>query len=88
MLVDHALITTSRASGPYPAGSRWSEPSIQHASQLMQVLEAAQQRKQIGELGRSHVRRVLGPAVVGQRLREALAALRTDSPRKSAELAS
>ena len=79
MLVDHALITTSRAYGPYPAGSRWSEPSIEHAAQLMCALEAPEQRQQIGELARSHIQKVLGAERVGQCLREAMAALR-DNP--------
>jgi glycosyltransferase involved in cell wall biosynthesis len=76
-LVDHAVVSTRRANGPYPAGSRWSEPSVSHAAQLMRGALDPAGREALGAAGRSHVRRLLAPQAVARRAVEALEALRT-----------
>jgi glycosyltransferase involved in cell wall biosynthesis len=51
-LVDYKLITLDRAHGPFAAGSRWAEPSVDHAAQLMLEVksdyEAAKRRARKG----------------------------------------
>lgn len=34
-LVDYSLIRTKAQTGPYPAGSLWADPSVEHAAELM-----------------------------------------------------
>jgi glycosyltransferase involved in cell wall biosynthesis len=78
-LVDHAVVSTPCPHGPYPAGSRWSEPSVAHAAELMRGAENPARREALGAAARRHLRDVLGPATVARRANEALAALRADS---------
>ena len=75
-LVDHAVVSTRCAHGPYPAGSRWSEPSVAHAVELMRGAETRARREALGAVARSHVRGLLAPASVARRASEALDALR------------
>ena len=35
LLVDYELVTLDRSHGPYEAGTRWAEPSLEHAAALM-----------------------------------------------------
>jgi glycosyltransferase involved in cell wall biosynthesis len=78
-LVDHAVVSTPCPHGPYPAGSRWSEPSVAHAAELMRGAENLARREALGAAARRHLRDVLGPATVARRANEARAALRADS---------
>ena len=78
-LVDHAVVSTRCAHGPYPAGSRWSEPSVAHAAELMRGAENRAGREALGTAARRHIRGVLAPVVVARRAREALHALRAGS---------
>lgn len=72
LLVRHRRITTRRPHGAYPAGSRWSEPSIEDAARHMRELrEDPEHRARIGNAARAHVLRVLDPVAVGQRLARA-----------------
>lgn len=74
-LVENELVSSCRAYGPYPAGSRWSEPSVAHAAELMRGAENRARREALGMAARRHVRGLLAPAVVARRAREALDAL-------------
>lgn len=79
LLVDHEVITTRRAYGPYPAGSRWSEPCTRHAAELMHLLTSKKRREQLGGQARSHVDGMLGTAVVARRLGRAMATVRQNT---------
>lgn len=75
-LVEHGVVSTGRAHGPYPAGSRWSEPSVAHAVALMRGAESRADRAALGLAARRHLRRVLDPDAIGRRAGEALRVLR------------
>lgn len=86
-LVDHAVVSTNCAHGPYPAGSRWSEPSVSHAIDLMRGAESRTAREALGAAARRHVHRVLSPDVTARRASEALDALRArNSPQARAAM--
>lgn len=80
LLVDHEVITTIRPHGPYPAGSRWSAPSVAHAAHLMSALECRERRDALHAKARSHVRGMLGPERLGPRLSSLVAELHRAVP--------
>ncbi len=77
-LVDYRVFATTRAHGPYVAGSRWAEPSIEHCAHWMRTLEDPEARRRLGLAGRSHVRELLGPARIAGQMGDVLAQVRRD----------
>lgn len=50
LLVNYDLVVLDRAHGPYDAGTRWAEPSVEHAAELMRRI--ADDRVWAGAMGR------------------------------------
>jgi glycosyltransferase involved in cell wall biosynthesis len=62
-------IVTDRAHGPYPRGTRWAEPDVEHASEILRSLAFSRDlRADIGREARQSVRQRLAPQAVGQRV--------------------
>lgn len=76
-LVDHTVITTTRSYGPYLAGSRWAEPSIEHCAQWMRTLADREAHGRIAMAGQSRVREVLHPERIARRVQETLDGIRS-----------
>ncbi len=73
-LVDFELVTTDRAYGPYPRGTEWAEPDVDHAAVLLRALHVdTRLREEIGAKARDAVRRALAPATVARTVSKALA---------------
>ena len=52
-LVRHRLTELGEDVGPYPAGSAWAEPDVDHAAELMRrVVEQPEEARERGERGR------------------------------------
>lgn len=72
-LVRCAEITTDRAHGPYPRGTRWAEPDVEHAAYLLRsVAFDGELRRDLGRRARRRIEQTLSPAVVGKTLRRLL----------------
>jgi glycosyltransferase involved in cell wall biosynthesis len=82
-LVKYDLITTTEDDGPYPKGSIWANPDIDHAASLMRyVFEDAQAAQKIGARGARDVRSWLSPQTVGVRMKNRLAFIFTQLNQK------
>lgn len=65
VLVPTPVIETNRPHGPYPAGTRWGDPDLAAAAQLMRSLLARDRRQAIGEIARQSIAESLDPGKVG-----------------------
>jgi glycosyltransferase involved in cell wall biosynthesis len=65
ILVPARVIETGRAHGPYPAGTRWGDPDVEHAAQAMRSLMSAQQRAELGARAAASIREQLGTERIG-----------------------
>jgi glycosyltransferase involved in cell wall biosynthesis len=69
-LVKYEIVETDRAYSPYPRGTRWAEPNVEHAASLMRSLfQNPGLRQELGNRAKQHVLAKLSPAVVGRRVR-------------------
>jgi len=68
LIVDHDVFATDRRHGPYPAGSRWADPSIGHCASLLRQLEDRGLRERIGAAAARKVVSTLDPAATGRRI--------------------
>jgi glycosyltransferase involved in cell wall biosynthesis len=67
----------------YPAGARWAEPDLDAAATLMRRVATDRARaRALGAAGREHVRALLSPAVVGERVRARIEAIEAARPRR------
>lgn len=73
LLVDHVVVASARAHGPYPAGSRWAEPDIAHAARLLASLEDGALRQRLGSTARRRVHQTLSPERIAAALTAHLA---------------
>jgi glycosyltransferase involved in cell wall biosynthesis len=72
-LVDWREVEVSRPEGPFPRGSVWAEPDVDHAAQLMrQVARSPEHARRIGERAARDVRAVCSIEAVGAVVAEAL----------------
>jgi glycosyltransferase involved in cell wall biosynthesis len=72
-LVDYTLTTLEEDLGPYPRGSHWASPDLEHASLLMRrVFDVPAEAREMGARGQLVVSRDLSPAAVGARLKARL----------------
>ncbi|CAN5550838.1 hypothetical protein BH23ACI1_BH23ACI1_27090 [soil metagenome] len=72
-LVEYTLTTLEEDLGPYPRGSHWAAPDLEHASLLMRrVFDAPAEASDMAERGRLDVSRDLSPVAVGARLKARL----------------
>ena len=72
LLVDHDIVATTVAHGPYPAGTRWAEPRIESCVRQLRALEDAALRKALGARARARVGAELDPARLARRLLDIL----------------
>jgi glycosyltransferase involved in cell wall biosynthesis len=73
LLVRYKLVRLDQDYGPYPKGSQWADPDVDHASQLMRfVYEHPDQAAEIGRQARRDIWRQLAPDAVGARIAQRL----------------
>jgi glycosyltransferase involved in cell wall biosynthesis len=66
LLVPASVIETGRPYGSYPAGTRWGDPDVAVAAEMMRSLLDAGARKELGAKARKSVRRKLDTALLGR----------------------
>ncbi len=67
--VDYRLVELAEDAGPYPAGGRWAEPSVEHAAERMrEVYDHRERARAVGERARADVARELGLEPIGRLL--------------------
>lgn len=68
-LVGYDLVELERDYGPYPRGSLWADPDLDHASRLMRlVYEDREQAHRVGQRAARDIWRYLSPEAVGARM--------------------
>lgn len=87
-LVKYRLVPLEFDHGPYKEGNSWAEPDLDHAAELMRfVYENRSAGQMVGKQGRTDIRHMLAPRVVGEqildRLQHILLARRNGSARRS-----
>jgi glycosyltransferase involved in cell wall biosynthesis len=76
-VVRHTLQVLEEAHGPYPAGSVWAEPDVEHAAALMrQVMQSPEAACARSATAAAKVTELYSPAAAGQRFREELRRIR------------
>ncbi len=65
-LVHTSVIETDREFGAYPTGTRWGNPDIDHAAELLSHLTDSALRARIGANAAQSIREQLDPKTVGQ----------------------
>jgi hypothetical protein len=69
LLVDYKVVSLDRAYLPYSAGSRWAEPSVDHAARLMrQVYENQTWARDLGEKAKLGLRDRMSIKASGRRM--------------------
>lgn len=72
-LVKYKLVTTTEPHVPYPVGSIWADPDIDHAASLMRyVFDNPYVAKQVGMRASSEIQSLLSPQAVGRKIRSRL----------------
>jgi glycosyltransferase involved in cell wall biosynthesis len=72
-LIDCSETEVTVPEGPFPRGSVWAEPSVDHAVEAMrQVFRSCDEASAVGRCGREGVLAALSPEAVGKRVRKAL----------------
>ncbi len=80
LLVDFDLVRLDRDALPYKAGSRWAEPSVEHAARLMrEVVQDRARARDLGAAARTELRRTLSLEAAGRRMAERLAQIRAEA---------
>ncbi len=73
LLVRYELVPLDQDYGPYPKGSLWADPDVDHASQLMRfVYEHRDRAAEIGQQARRDIWSLLSPDAVGGRIAQRL----------------
>ena len=73
LLVRHRLVQLEKDHPPYPRGSAWADPDVEHAAELMRLVYAEPERaRRLGERARADVMEYLSPRSVGARIAERL----------------
>jgi len=71
--VRYDLLTLNEAVRHYKKGSRWADPNVAHAAELMRyVFENPEKAKQLGERAARDIREMFSPQAVGERIRRRL----------------
>jgi len=79
LLVRHQVVTLDRDHAPYPRGSTWAEPDLEHAAELMRAVAADPERARLlGQRARADVMAYLSPAAAGARIAGRLALVGRD----------
>ena len=75
--VRYDLVTIAEDIGPYPAGAVWADPDVAQAAEMLRGLLSDPSRgRAVGERARRDIATRFSPAVIGQRIRQRLEALR------------
>ena len=64
-LIPVRVITTDRAFGPYPTGTRWGDPDLEAAAEAMRLLQQKARRSDLGGAGQKFVREQLNLEKIG-----------------------
>jgi glycosyltransferase involved in cell wall biosynthesis len=73
LLVDYCMTELSEGVATYERGSRWAEPSIEHAAELMRfVYEHQDEAKAIGSRASDSVRATLSPELTAKQILQRL----------------
>lgn len=75
-LVETDVIQTERKYGPYPKGTYWGDPKIEHAAHLLNSMLDIDRRIEIGQRGMSYIRKVLDSKEIGKTVRKMLSQVR------------
>jgi glycosyltransferase involved in cell wall biosynthesis len=79
LLVRYQLVRLERDLPPYPRGSVWADPDVEHAAELMRtVYQDPDRARRLGERGRDEVMAYLSPQAAGARMAERLALIGID----------
>ncbi len=79
LLVRYQMVRLERDLPPYPRGSSWAEPDVDHAAELMRrVYEDPEGARRLGARARTDVMAYLSPEAVGARISERLALIGRD----------
>jgi glycosyltransferase involved in cell wall biosynthesis len=71
--VKYELVTTAEDFGPYPKGSIWAEPDVDHAATLMQyVFNNYDEAKKVGTKAATEIKSLLSPQTVGKKIKNRL----------------
>ncbi len=75
LLVDYTMTELNEDSGPYERGTRWAEPNVEHAANLMRwVYEHRAESEVLGARAATDIRRTLDPnttaAEISRRVRD------------------
>ena len=82
LLIDFAPVILPKEIPPYPAGSRWAEPSIKQAAERMRwVYEHRVEAAALGHKAQAELTALLSPKAAGARMAERLAIIRDDRRR-------
>ncbi|MEX1199020.1 MAG: glycosyltransferase [Pseudohongiellaceae bacterium] len=76
--IDYELVTLEQDYGPYRAGQHWAEPDVSQAAGAMRKLVADPQwATTLGRNARDTIREGFSPRAVGSRMKQRLAAIRS-----------
>jgi glycosyltransferase involved in cell wall biosynthesis len=79
LLVRYELARLEKDYPPYPKGSVWADPDVEHAAELMRaVYDDPPRARRIGERARADVTAYLSPEAVGARIVERLSLIGRD----------
>ena len=79
LLVRYEMVRLEKDYPPYPRGSAWADPDVDHAAELMRtVYEDPDRARKLGDRARADVMAYLSPEAVGTRISERLALIGRD----------
>jgi glycosyltransferase involved in cell wall biosynthesis len=85
-LVGGEMTEVGPDAGPYPAMSRWMEPDVSAAAEMLAVVRNdAQSRERIARRGQDYVRQNFSAAAVGKLIQDRLALIRPRIERRVSE---
>ena len=71
--VKYELVKTTEDYGPYPKGSVWAEPNIDHATSLMKyAFHNYHEAQKVGTQATKEIKSLLSPSTVGKKIRSRL----------------
>lgn len=88
-LVKYDLVETEKNYGPYPKGSIWAEPDVDHASSLMRyVWENPKLAQKVGTKASLDIRKTLDAKSIGHKIKQRLEYIisHTDYPKSFREV--
>jgi len=86
LLVPTSVIETDRPHGPYPSGTRWGDPDLDAASQILRTLLDEETRQAIGLQAAHSVRRALAVETLAARAKGMIAELLSRDPRRKSTI--